>query len=88
MTTRTDAQHAYFARVPDRLLADLRSAQGPVLTFVEAEGQLQLNRAAVDAIARQAGPASNLPVPLVDPPILFVGVGRPEDARRSEEPAR
>ena len=70
MTTRTDAEHAYFAQVPNRLLADRRSPTGPVLTFLEADGRLHVNPAAVGAL-QQHGQRSVL-APVVIPPILFI----------------
>ena len=70
MTTRTDTEHAYFAHVPGRLLADLRSATGPVLTFVETDGQLHVNQTAVDTLRQRAKRPDSAPV--TAPPILFV----------------
>jgi hypothetical protein len=71
MTTHTDAEHAYFARVPDRLLAELRSPSGPVLTFVEADGQLHVNEAALNRLLEdhRRRPAS---APVVAPPVVFI----------------
>jgi hypothetical protein len=72
MTTRTDAEHAYFARVPTRLLADLKAAGGQVLTFVEADSRLNVNQAALEAQAQQRRRASEPSTPVVVPPILFI----------------
>lgn len=71
MTIRTDAQRAYFARVPNRLLADLISADGPILTFVEGDGQLHVNRTALKARAPQRCAAGEPSAPVVVGPILF-----------------
>lgn len=70
MTTRTDAEHAYFAQVPNRLLADLRSAAGPVLTLIKADGRLHANPAATGALQQHRQHRVSAPVAV--PPILFI----------------
>jgi hypothetical protein len=71
MNTGTDAQHAYFARVPNELLADMRSAAGFGLTFVEADEQLHVNPVAVEALTRQPLETRPVSATLLVPPILL-----------------
>jgi hypothetical protein len=87
MSTHADAQHAYFARVPNRLLADLRSADGPILTFVEADGQLHLNRAALGTLARQPRQTGDVSAPIVVAPILFTPGRSALTSSRRKRPA-
>ena len=84
MSTRTDAQHAYFARVPNKLLADLRSASGPILTFTDTDGQLHVNRNALEALERQPRRTGEAPTVLLVAPILFCPSRstNPSDSRR------
>jgi hypothetical protein len=88
MSTHADAQHAYFARVPNRLLADLRSADGPILTYVEADGQLHVNRAALGTLARQPGQAGEASAPILVAPILFTPGRSALASSRRKRPAR
>jgi hypothetical protein len=67
MSNRTDAEHEYFARVPTRLLADLGSSDGPIFTFIEADGQLHVNQAALKARTAERHARGQMPVP----PIVF-----------------
>ena len=71
MSNRTDAEHQYFARVPTRLLADLTSSDGPIFTFIEADGQLHVNKAALKARSAERRARGEMPVPLPVPPIVF-----------------
>lgn len=87
MSTRTDPEYTYFARVPNRLLADLRSAEGPVLTFVEADGQLHLNQTAANALPRQPQATPELSA-LLDPPLLFMTSRRALIVSRGERRSR
>jgi hypothetical protein len=75
MSNRTDAEHQYFTRVPTRLLADLTSTDGPIFTFIEADGQLHLNKAALNARSAEQRARDEMPAPLPVPPIVFVPAG-------------
>lgn len=71
MSNSTDANRRYFAQVPTRLLADLTSPDGPILTFVESDGQLHLNRAAVKARVTERHADGEFPAPVIVAPIVF-----------------
>ena len=71
MSSRTDAEHNDFAQVPTKLLADLTSADGPIFTFVEGEGQLYVNPGALKARAARRRAVGAPPMPVVVPPIVF-----------------
>ena len=75
MSNRINSEHPYFARVRTRLLADLTSSDGPVFTFIEAEGELHVNKAALNARSAERRAGGEMPVPLPVPPILFVPAG-------------
>jgi hypothetical protein len=70
MSNRTDAQHQYFARVPTRLLADLTSSDGPDFTFIEADGQLHVDKAALNARSVERRARRRMPVSLPVRPIV------------------
>ena len=71
MSNSTNTERRYFAQVPTRLLADLTSPDGPILTFVESDGRLHLNRAAVNARAADCRADDQIPAPVIVPPIIF-----------------
>lgn len=75
MSNRTNAERLYFARVPTRLLADLTTCDGPIFTFVEAEGQLHVKKAALVARSTERRSRGEMPVPLPVPPIVFMPAG-------------
>lgn len=70
MSRNIDAEHAYFARVPNKLLADLRSPTGPPLTYVAADAQLHVNHNALTALHIDPDTGDKA-APVVVAPILF-----------------
>jgi len=82
MSNHTDAEHQYFARVPTRLLADLTTSDGPIFTFIEADGQLHVNRAALKARSAEQRARGEMPVPLPVPPIVFAPAPEPVTSNR------
>jgi len=71
MSNSTDANRRYFAQVPTRLLADLTSPDGAILTFVESDGRLHLNRAALKARAAESSANKEIAAPVIVSPIMF-----------------
>jgi hypothetical protein len=82
MSNRTDAEHQYFARVPTRLLADLTSSDGPIFTFIAADSQLHVNKAALKARSAERRARGEMPVPLPVPPIVFAPAPEPVTPNR------
>jgi hypothetical protein len=86
MRNSTDATRRDFAQVPTRLLADLTSPDGPILTFVESDGRLHLNRAAVKARAAERHADGEMPAQVIVPPIIFHPAAATGTARQALVP--
>jgi len=71
MSNSTDAEQPDFAYARTRRMADLTSPDGPILTFVESDGRLHLNRAALKARAAESRTNKEIAAPVIVSPIIF-----------------